>query len=118
MIENISTVDLAYIAGFFDGEGSAYVCGPYSKYPHLRAKIAQNETEVLYWIADLYGFGKIYSKGKDSSNSYIVFAHRQARLFLTSIEPFLRVKKEHVFNLLNEFGREVDYGPSKGKIWF
>ncbi|QZE11297.1 LAGLIDADG endonuclease [Streptomyces phage Forrest] len=102
--------DLSYIAGFFDGEGCAYVSNPKAsngkRYPRVLAKIAQNDREVLDWIAELFGFGKVYGKGDGTANMNIVFASKQARKFLTAVEPYLRVKKESVTEILDLHGRE------------
>lgn len=107
-------IDLAYIAGFFDGEGCAYMSNPKAsngkRYPKLTAKISQNDRAVLDWIVEEFGFGRIYEKKVNSAgniNHYISFAHRQARIFLTAIEPYLKVKKSNVSKILDEVGREL-----------
>jgi hypothetical protein len=108
----MNDTELAYIAGFFDGEGSAYLSNVKAsngiRYPRLSAKIYQNDTKPLVWIQELYGFGKIYAKPQVADhgiNHYLVFAYRQARFFLSSVEDLLIVKKENVSNLLNISGR-------------
>lgn len=114
----MNEIDLSYIAGFFDGEGSAFISQPKAsnngkRYARVTAKISQNDKAILDWIASLYGFGKIYIKndGRVNTNHYIVFAHRQARYFLSSIEPYLRVKRENVSSILDQFGRLYEYQP-------
>lgn len=106
--------DKAYIAGFFDGEGSAFMGHPKAhkngkRYNRLEAKISQNSREVLDWIAGLFGFGRIYARGISEHhpqiNHNICFTYKQAQIFLTAIEPFLIVKRENVTNLLDEAGR-------------
>jgi len=113
----MNDTDLAYIAGFFDGEGCAYMSNPKSpngkRYPKLTAKISQNDREVLDWIVEQFGFGKVYQKKANSAgnvNHYISFAHKQARIFLTTIEPYLRVKKANVTAILNEEEGKVGKG--------
>jgi len=105
--------DLAYIAGFFDGEGTATIRMVKSsngkRYPRVEARISQNDREVLDWIAELFGFGQVYAKPDSRTtnlnHSYQAF-HKSGRIFLTAIEPFLKVKKEHVTKILNQCGRE------------
>ena len=108
--------ELAYIAGFFDGEGSAFISTPKQvngkRYKKVVAKISQNDKEILLWIASLFGFGNIYENGISTSgnmNHFIVFNYRQARTFLTAIEPYLRIKKENVTNILDLEGRLNSY---------
>lgn len=108
---------LAYIAGLFDGEGSARTSTPKAsngkRYSKLEARIAQSDRIILDWIESEFGFGKVYSKadkravanGWTDVHDYVV-AYKQARKFLTAIEPFLRIKKEKVSSLLDEHGRE------------
>jgi hypothetical protein len=111
---------LAYIAGLFDGEGSARTSTPKAsngkRYPKLEVRIAQADRDVLDWIKSEFGFGSVYSKAdkRAAANGWkecydYVVAHRMARKFLTAIEPFLVVKKEKVAALLDEHGRlELD----------
>lgn len=106
--------DLAYIAGFFDGEGSATIrmvkAGNGKRYPRVEARLSQNDRAVLDWVVDLFGFGKVYAKvdprTPNVNHSYQAF-HKSGRLFLTAIEPYLKVKKVHVGQILDEVGRET-----------
>lgn len=107
--------DLAYVAGFFDGEGSATIrmvkaTKNGKRYPRLEARITQNTVEVLEWIRDSFGFGGVYAKAdKRAINECwdLRFSHKSARLFLTAIEPHLRIKRAHVTSLLDVAGRET-----------
>lgn len=105
--------DLAYIAGFFDGEGSAtirMVKGSNDKrYPRLEARLTQNDREVLDWIQEYFGLGKVYVKKDErtvNTGHSLQMYYKSARIFLTAIEPYLRVKQAHVKALLDEAGRE------------
>jgi LAGLIDADG DNA endonuclease family protein len=105
--------DLSYIAGFFDGEGCATIRMVKAKngkrYPRLEARLAQNDRAVLDWVAESFGVGKVRAK-KDirnpNTNHEYAVTYRAARIFLTAIEPYLKVKKILVTSLLNEAGRE------------
>lgn len=109
---------LSYVAGFFDGEGSAYEGSHKDRHgkrrPVLVAKIAQVDRTILDTIAKEFGCGKVYSKSdkriKGNENWSecfdVQFTRRAAREFLTTIEPYLVVKKEKVSALLDVHGRE------------
>lgn len=105
--------DLAYVAGFFDGEGCATIrmvkAGNGKRYPRVEARISQNNREVLDWIKESFGFGGVYEKGLSVAGNmgYTYNAmHKSGRIFLTAIEPYLKVKKAHVTNILDQCGRE------------
>ena len=109
-LRDVNVEDLAYIAGFFDGEGCAYINYPKAhkngkRYPRLNAKVAQNDRDVLDWIQGLLGCGNVHKKR--TADCYdLVFTYKSARIFLTAIEPYLRVKKANVTALLDITGRE------------
>lgn len=55
--------DIAYLAGFFDGEGSVYIVITKKGYVRIEVSISQKHRAVLNWIVANFG-GKIYqSKG-------------------------------------------------------
>ncbi len=110
--------EIAYIAGLFDGEGSASVLYPKAskngkRYKKLVARIAQCDRTVLDWVAELTGYGTVHEKSdkRDRAKTWTLchdyqVAYKNARLFLTLIEPYLIVKRDHVTSLLDENGRE------------
>ena len=49
-------IELAWAAGFFDGEGSVYT----TKQPQILACVYQNTPEPLERFREVVGFGKIY----------------------------------------------------------
>src|SRR5438309_1289519 len=81
--------DLAYIAGFFDGEGNAtirMVKGSNGKrYPRLEARLTQNDRVVLDWIQSHYGGGVYEKKDPRTVNigHALCLSYRKARVFLT-----------------------------------
>jgi hypothetical protein len=95
-------VILAYIAGFFDGEGSVF---------KRRSKdggfwgisIPNTDKDVIYWIAKTVGINSIYSRQRPCPKHTEVLAKRSYEIgisnangvlvFLKAILPFLRVKK-------------------------
>jgi len=105
--------DWAWIAGFFEGEGS---CGCYfserRKGPvyKLQASISQKERQVLDHIKSLVGIGSV----APNKGSYGVMWHWRvdsagARAFLHAIQPYLRSdkKKDQVAKALFEDSQRV-----------
>lgn len=84
--------DVAYVAGFFDGEGSACICGNYS----VKVMLVQKEPQVLVWIKDNLG-GSIYYR-KNGHGTYVLqLGQKYAQeKFLLAIRPYLRVKGNDV----------------------
>lgn len=115
-------VELAYIAGLFDGEGSVFRTSVKSsknqkRYPRLTAQIAQNDRRVLDWIRETLGYGAVYEKGLSVAGNMghnFRTTHRTARMFLIEIQPYLRVKAELVGTLLEDNSTEIPQVVSAG----
>jgi hypothetical protein len=92
-------MEVTWIAGFFDGEGSAgrYRTGNGSR---LVAKITQRDPDILTRIMEYYGYGAVYSKNTGKTCYDLIFTGANATRFLSSIEPYLMVKGEHIRSLL------------------
>lgn len=92
-----------YIAGFFDGEG----CVSHLK-NQWRISVGQNTKEVLQEIRDYIGYGTIY---KEYSTQYTqgvhyrlqIFRKKEVYAFLSTILPYVIVKKERVMYALTYF---------------
>lgn len=107
---NISEVDLAYIAGFFDDEG--YIGIVRNQGLRLIVSITNTKVEILYWLKELFG-GSI-CRGQRSSNNqkplYVwTIVSREAAVFIYQIQPYLRLKEEQA-ELGLEFQRTKDWG--------
>ena len=104
-LESISETELAYIAGFFDGEGTV---GVYARKARARNKsywslyiiISQVNPIPLIKIRDLFG-GGIYSapqKTPTGEEAKLIWkwtiSDRKAEYFLRNIIDYLIVKKE------------------------
>ena len=99
---------MAYIAGFFDGEGSASFVWSKAKngkrYGKLFAKIAQNDRRILDWVRRVLGYGAVYAdkpryKSKTVTHHFVVQSEK-ARLFLDLVLPYLRVKHRQAIKVL------------------
>lgn len=100
---SITDVELAYIAGFFDGEGLVGVYKRKNKLAkngiahEVRVSMTQKKREVLDWIAARFD-GNI----RWAENVWIWELHgnKQCPFFLKRIEKFTIVKKEQIIMAL------------------
>jgi intein/homing endonuclease len=93
---NAGEAILAYIAGFFDGEGSISIhrMGKYSNSYTLSCSIAQIDKIPLEFVSLYFGGRVIPKKTKASPHMWVwSCAARYALLFLKTIEPYLLVKR-------------------------
>lgn len=97
-IDKIPKTTLAYIAGFFDGEGSITIHRNRKNAPNytMQCGVWQMDKNPLDYIAFYFG-GNVYKKYKDlnrKGNMWVWAATtRNALVFLKAIEPYLIVKK-------------------------
>jgi len=84
-------IDLAYVAGFFDGEGTISV---YHKNQRFSATIAQKRKPVLEYIANLFGTGTFQYTEKTEMWAWRLRNLSDSYIFLLCIYPYLIVKKE------------------------
>lgn len=90
-------MNLDYIAGFFDGEGSA-ISYINSKYLTFRIDIANTNRDVLEKIREYLGFGRVH-KSRDTSAGNAVFhfyagAHEDVLRFIELVFSRCFIKKE------------------------
>lgn len=97
--------DLAYVAGFFDGEGSLALyrvkCGK-SHSISVRLSIASNDLAILLSIQDILGVGSIHAKKRDGNpnhkQAYMWYAtgHYSILGVLYALEPYVMQKAERL----------------------
>ncbi len=105
---NISQKELAYIAGFIDGEGCLTLdLGKRRKTLVFSARllIVNTDKKIIDWLAKKTGAGSHDIKmnpGKYHKPAYRMFLSRQADLlkFLIKIYPYLRIKKRQASVLI------------------
>jgi hypothetical protein len=85
----IDDVELAYAAGFFDGEGTFAWRG--DKLAHI--SVAQKDTTPLLKLKKMFGVGKIYTYAYQPVSYYVVNG-RLACGVIEKILPYLVVKRE------------------------
>lgn len=115
-------ITIAYVAGFFDADGSvsyhSYRATKNGKrYWRLQAKVTQKYPEVLYWIKEQFGVGTVGSRASGHSSHDFVVTHRAARLFLNTILPYIKVKKEKVLECLELDKERKRENPTTGNSW-
>lgn len=98
----MNTLDLAYIAGFFDGEGSVTIhenCRPsprgHAPNHTLQVSIGNTDPRVIKWIHETYG-GTYAVRARTVSNHRVcgqwIARANIALKFLEDIRPHLRMK--------------------------
>jgi LAGLIDADG endonuclease len=100
-VNTLSDTDLAYLAGFFDGEGSIYIRKNYSPnhpnpYYDIHIDCTNTDKETLVWIQQTTGIGKLRDRPKQKPNKDAYewyLATSQMKEFLKAILPFLKIKK-------------------------
>ena len=104
--------EIAYLAGFFDGEGS--VTRQYRKdkqYHVLIFQIGQTDFQVLTWIKNKIGYGSIYArKPKDNRKkfwNYYLNGVSRVLHTLYLIRPYLIVKKDSVDNMISFYEQKA-----------
>lgn len=98
-------LDLAYAAGFFDGEGSIIIRTHNRKSGNCRSpvydlqvQVGNTDPRVVLWLHEHFA-GHLYT-GRPGGNkrnylSWTVTGH-QAVAFLIAIKPFVRMKREQI----------------------
>lgn len=105
----MTKIELAYIAGFFDGEGSVYVTSYRATrngklYPKLCASLTQVDIRVLEWVKLNFGGCVSVDSHKDRQKVCHRWAtsHQKALTFLNAIRPYLRIKHDKVDALIQQ----------------
>jgi hypothetical protein len=103
---NVTENELAYIAGFFDGEGSMTIhenCKPsprgHAPNHTLQVSIANTDPRVLHWIHAEFGGSLSYRKLVSVNHRHVtqwIIRAAKALPFLLAIQPFVRMKADQV----------------------
>ncbi len=102
MLPEISEMNLNYIAGFIDGEGSIYQSTVYQ----YKVQVANSDEMVIRWTHSIIGIGKVrvyQPRGKQHLQSFVLCIERQGDVwaFLEMIIPYLRIKKQKAIETLD-----------------
>ncbi|MBI2604188.1 MAG: LAGLIDADG family homing endonuclease [Candidatus Harrisonbacteria bacterium] len=102
-----SKIELAYIAGFLDGDGSLMLQIKKRKDGRLKRRFmlticfyqdSRHET-YLHWIRDVFGIGYI-SRRNDGMTELRINGFEQVRNILVKLAPFIRFKEKQARALL------------------
>jgi len=110
---NLSETDRAYIAGYYDGEGTITIgfsskqCSLNSKrywYPRAQLVIVSKNKSILDEIQSLFELGHVYMREGPTPphnliGSYRISIRRDILKFIDAIEPYLKEKKDAVENV-------------------
>ena len=89
-----SDTELAWCAGFFDGEGSTSVLKTNrDKYLYLRMSVSQKDPELLYKFQSVVGYGKVYHN-KRGTSSWDCYKREEVEAVLTSLWVYLSPQKK------------------------
>jgi intein-encoded DNA endonuclease-like protein len=112
MVKNklkIASIDLAYIAGFFDGEGCISGTLKRNRNPRVRITVTQKNPGILFWIKKTLDMGNVHVYLNNSSR-WIVNNKGDVREFINLMFPYSKGKKEELMigeklnDLTNEGG--------------
>ena len=91
-----SDVELAWAAGFFDGEGSTSVLSTKrDKYTYLRMSVSQKNPQLLEKFLSIVGCGKIYKSNQRPIHSWDCYIEKDCESVLALLWPFLGEQKKH-----------------------
>jgi len=106
----MSDVECAYVAGFWDGEGTIGIGKNYtSPYAggmsyHSRFEVSNTNIEVINKVRDMLGNGRIGKEKRENNKHKTLYRLKltpnQVRHVLPQIKEYLIIKKEHALVLL------------------
>jgi len=103
--EVLTTEELAYIAGLFDGEGTVTINVYNAKRPtgtvivrYLQVSLSSTDPSIIEYLKETFGYGSIFPV-KEKSNSkpqwrWLTVSWAAVDV-LSRLMPYLRIKKEH-----------------------
>ena len=115
----IGEVDLAYIAGLIDGEGSIQYKQYMRKRKHnpkayptwsIRIEIAMTDRSVLVWLNEILGVGTVNPRkvkpGKKKQWRWRC-SHRQAYFVARLIWPYIHIKLPAIQKIIEHYSKEI-----------
>ena len=106
----MDNTELAYAAGFFDGEGCVGIKVEKRKRPCYSpyATVSQIRPEVLIWMRERFG-GSTRFNDKSGKNGIwtLWLSSRMALEMMRSLRPYLRIKAAEVDLILEAFARKT-----------
>ena len=125
MNADMTEKDVAYLAGFFDGEGCVgyYNANPNPEgtpYFHVSINISNTDPRPILWMQKLLGFGKAKSANvsgkRRQAYQWQISKRSDVKTFLELVRPYLIVKAEQADVILALFEMEKDYTGKHGSV--
>ena len=124
---NLTEVDKAYIAGFFDGEGclgyynATLINGKRPAYFHASVSICNTDPRVIHWLSEVTGMGRsnitrFADKKRRVAYQWQIGRKADVVQFLTAIRVYLKVKGDQVDVLLAHLEAETMYVKKHGSV--
>jgi hypothetical protein len=88
----MTEVEKAYVAGFWDGEGTIGIRKSRKNTYGLYCAVCNKDKSIMEWIANKLECNLYYYKPKNVYS--LCLTTRRAKLFISVILPYLHVKKE------------------------
>ena len=98
-----SELDLAWCAGFFDGEGTTSVLkAQRDKYCYLRVSVSQKDRTLLDKFQSIVGVGTVYKAKTREIHSLDIYKQEDVRKCLDLLWPFIsEIKKKQAQNAID-----------------
>ena len=106
-ILELTEVEKAYLAGFFDGEGHVSITYNHGKHPYVHVGLAQNRPAVLHWVSSLFS-GKVH-RDKNGTHKWQIGGRDGVKCFLRIVRPYLRIKAQEADEAMLMLNSPVPY---------
>jgi hypothetical protein len=121
VMKNLSSTQLSYIAGLFDGEGcvrySHNVHGKHHniKYFSVYLSISNTNQNVMDFLKEKIPFVKIYKTNYNPKNKSLYSMELNTKkailTFLKAILPYLIIKKEKSYEVIKKINSQISLTP-------
>lgn len=111
LLRDVSTLDWVYLAGFFDGEGTAYINRGVRRstreaYAQAVVHVCNTDLAVMEWIMERFPGGSWGERAPGNDRNKVLYTYRWTRKalireVLEGMFPYLRVKREVATHVLS-----------------
>lgn len=89
----MTEAEAAYIAGFFDGEGTVVLTHKRGQRV-TRINVSQKVPDTLFWIQGLLGFGAISRRNQTGNYNLRFDKHAEQLAFINLVLPYAQLKRK------------------------
>lgn len=119
MIKQLTTIDLAYVAGFLDGDGSIFAqIIPRKQYRHafgIRTTVSFHQKSTRRWfifkLKRLLGLGNYRKDRGDGQAELAITGFGPVKELLLALYPYLRLKRtiaREVLRIIEDYEKKPD----------